>query len=243
MISSLVQAVSGLLGGLSLLGFFAVLLIGPFELVPLGLGPRATLAWDAMLCLVFFAQHSVMVRRAFRESVGWAVPAHYQSAVYSIASGVVLLLVVGLWQHTHVVLFSAAGPARWAFRAVFGAASALFVWSVKALGPFDLFGLRAIRDHRRGRASPEPPLAVRGPYRWVRHPLYGLFLVMVWASPDLTADRLLFGVLFTGWLLLGTILEERDLVHQIGEPYREYQRTVPMLVPWRVPTGPKTGGA
>ncbi len=242
MISSFVQAVSVLLGGLSLLGFFAVLLVGPFELVPLGLEPKAALAWDAALCLVFFAQHSVMVRRTFRSWSGRSVPPHYHPAVYSIASGVVLLLLVGLWQHTQVVLFSAEGPARWALRGAFGAAMALFVWSVKALGPFDLFGLRPIREHRRGRASPDLPLAVRGPYRFVRHPLYGLFIVLAWTSPDVSTDRLLFNVLFTGWLLIGTVLEERDLLAQIGDPYREYQRTVPMLVPWRGPADPKTGG-
>jgi protein-S-isoprenylcysteine O-methyltransferase Ste14 len=65
---------------------------------------------------------------------------------------------------------------------------------------------------------------------------------MAWASPDLTADRLLFAVLFTGWIVLGTVLEERDLVRDLGEPYREYQRQVPMLVPWRGPARAEDGG-
>ena len=74
------------------------------------------------------------------------------------------------------------------------------------------------------------------------HPLYGLVIVLAWTSPDLSADRLLFNGLFTVWIVIGTVLEERDLVGHFGEPYGEYQRTVPMLVPWRRPTSPRTGG-
>jgi len=33
------------------------------------------------------------------------------------------------------------------------------------------------------------------------------------------------------WIVIGTVLEERDLVAEFGESYREYQSAVPMLVP------------
>ena len=58
---------------------------------------------------------------------------------------------------------------------------------------------------------------------------------MIWSYPDLTADRLLFNVLFTGWIIVGSVLEERDLVENYGEDYRSYQRRVPMLIPYRKP--------
>lgn len=76
MTSQIAQTLSVLLGGLSLLGFFAVLLAGPFELVPLGLRPEAALAWDAGLCLAFFAQHSYReYQREVPMLVPWRVPA------------------------------------------------------------------------------------------------------------------------------------------------------------------------
>ena len=59
---------------------------------------------------------------------------------------------------------------------------------------------------------------------------------MIWSYPDLTADRLLFDALWTTWIVVGTLLEERDLVASFGDAYREYQRKVPMLVPYRVPS-------
>ena len=59
-----------------------------------------------------------------------------------------------------------------------------------------------------------------------------LFLVLLWACPDVTADRLLLNGLFTGWIVVGSRLEERDLVREFGDAYRDYQRKVPMLLPW-----------
>jgi protein-S-isoprenylcysteine O-methyltransferase Ste14 len=76
---------------------------------------------------------------------------------------------------------------------------------------------------------------VSGPYRWVRHPFYFLVLVMLWASPVVSGDRLLLNALFTIWIVLGTRWEERDLIVQYGDAYRRYQAEVPMLMPWRLP--------
>jgi protein-S-isoprenylcysteine O-methyltransferase Ste14 len=237
----LTLVLSAVLGGVSLLAFGLVLALGPFELFPLGLSVPAALAWDSGLCLVFFVQHSGMIRRSFRERLARVLPGPYHGAVYSIAAGIALLLLVGLWQRTPVLL-AAEGLPRWGLRGVFVLAGFAFLWGVRSLGSFDTFGLEPIRAHLRGTRPRTLPLAIRGPYLWVRHPLYSLFLVFLWTSPDLTADRLLFNVLFTGWIVLGTVLEERDLVGELGDSYRAYQNRVPMLVPWKRP-GPSLKGA
>jgi protein-S-isoprenylcysteine O-methyltransferase Ste14 len=241
MIPYVVLILSALLGGISLLGFGFFLALGPLDIVPLGLGLKAALAWDAALCLAFFVQHSVMIRRPFRARLSRVLESHYQPAMYSIASGVLLLLLLVLWQRTPLVLLSVEGVGRWVLRGLFLATGPAFLWAIRALGSFDTFGLEPIRAHLRGTEPRTMPLAIRGPYRWVRHPLYSLFLVMIWTFPDLTADRLLFNALFTAWIVLGTVLEERDLVRELGGSYRTYQGQVPMLVPWRRPSEPGEG--
>jgi protein-S-isoprenylcysteine O-methyltransferase Ste14 len=225
---------SVLVGGGSLLAFGLFLAFGPFETVPLGLEPWAALAWDAGLCLVFFIQHSGMVRASFREWLSRWLPRYTLQAVYSVASGTALLLLVGLWQQTPLLL-AVEGVPRWALRGLFVGAGFVFLWAVRSLGAFDTFGLGPIKAHLRGTEASGLPFAARGPYRWVRHPLYALFLVLLWTCPDVTAGRLLFNTAFTVWITVGAWLEERDLVRAFGEPYRAYQRAVPMLVPWRVP--------
>lgn len=41
-------------------------------------------------------------------------------------------------------------------------------------------------------------------------------------------------VLWTVWIVVGTVLEERDLVAEFGDRYLVYQRNVPILIPRRI---------
>jgi protein-S-isoprenylcysteine O-methyltransferase Ste14 len=72
-------------------------------------------------------------------------------------------------------------------------------------------------------------------YRWVRHPLYLWGLVFIWLTPQMTVNRLALVVGFSVYLYIGTFFEERRLVEEFGDDYREYQRQVPRLIPWRGP--------
>jgi protein-S-isoprenylcysteine O-methyltransferase Ste14 len=218
-------------GSLILFGLF--LALGPFGVVKLGLPNAGTLAWDAALCLAFCAQHSVMVRRSFRQRAERYVPQHLGGVLYALLSGVMLYALTLLWQEAPTVLVKFEGAARWIARGIFIAALPGFVWSATAIPHFDPFGVGPIKDRLRGREPRSLPFAIRGPYRWVRHPQYFFSLVLLWAYPDLTADRLLLNGIMTAWVVLGSVLEERDLVEEFGEDFVAYQRDVPMLIPWR----------
>jgi protein-S-isoprenylcysteine O-methyltransferase Ste14 len=222
-------------GWVSLLAFLAFLVIGPIGPLDLGLSARGVLWLDAALSLAFFVQHSVMIRRWFRRWAGRVIPEYYTGALYTVASGIALLSVVVLWQESAVTIASAGGVLRWLLRAVPLLAMAGFVWGVRSLAYFDAFGVGPIINRLKGRKPRPMPLTAAGPYRWARHPLYLFMLLMIWAYPDLTADRLLFNVLWTAWILVGSWLEERDLVADFGDSYRGYQRQVPMLIPYRIP--------
>jgi len=233
-------ALSIVIGVGSLIVFTIFLYTGPFHSTNLGLSIPGALVLDTSLCLVFFFQHSGMIRKSAKRCMSQVISDQNLGAVFSIASGITLLTLVLLWQETALLLASADGFYRWSFRAVFFLAIAGQVWGIWSLKSADLFGTESVL--RRPAPTPPPaPMVVRGPYRWVRHPLYLTTLLMIWSYPDLTADRLLFNVLFTGWVIVGTVLEERDLVADYGEVYRNYQRAVPMLVPYRRPIDPTTG--
>jgi protein-S-isoprenylcysteine O-methyltransferase Ste14 len=224
--------------GAGSLALFAVFLFnGPFCLVPMGLEVPTALAVDAALSAVFFLQHSAMTRSGFRRRLSLRVDEKLHGAVYSSVSGITLLVVLVLWQGPTPTLVEAPGPMRWVLRGLFAWSLLGFLWSAGALGGFDGLGLRDVRSYLDGRTAGKPRFTVRGPYRWVRHPIYLFSLVLFWTYPDLTGDRLLFNVLWTGWVCVGAVLEERDLVEVFGSPYREYQRRVPMLVPYRLRPG------
>lgn len=228
------------IGGSSLLAFGAFLLLRPLWSIGLGCSTTGALTVNTALSLAFFAQHSGMIRRPFESRMSRIVPRYLHRALYAVASGLVLWTVMLLWQPVEPVLVSAGPTLRWLLRALFVAAAAGFLWGLRSLDALDGFGARPIRAHLRGASPAEPELAARGAYRWVRHPLYTAVLVMIWAAPDVTADRLLFSVLWTIWVVIAVRLEERDLVAEFGDAYRRYQRQVPMLLPTHTPTGPRT---
>jgi protein-S-isoprenylcysteine O-methyltransferase Ste14 len=224
-----------LIGGLSLLAFGAFLFGAPVSLLDLGLPHGGVLLLDLGLCLGFFLQHSGMIRRSFRSRLSRRVPSECTAAIYAIASGLALSVLMILWQPTEVTLYSIHGPVRWVLRGVFVASILGFVWGIRALRSLDAFGVEPLENLLHGRPLRETPLTIRGPYQWVRHPLYLFVLAMLWSNPDVPTDRLVLNASFTAWIVIGSILEERDLVADFGDDYRRYQTQVPMLMPTRWP--------
>ncbi len=200
-----------------------------------GWSERTILLWDAFLSFLFFVQHSGMVRRSFKQWLATMVSSRYHGAIYTIGSGIALALVAVLWQRSETLLLSLEGIPRLTARVCILLAAMIFVMSAYALRTFDPLGIGPIRAHLREVDHTPGPFVVRGPYRWVRHPLYFCVLILFWANPEVTADRLLFNLLWTGWIYVGTLLEERDLTREFGDLYRRYQKLVPMLIPWRGP--------
>lgn len=68
-------------------------------------------------------------------------------------------------------------------------------------------------------------------YRIVRHPMQLGLVIGFWATPDMTIGHLLFAAAMTGYILIGLHFEERALVRQFGDEYRQYQKTTPKLFP------------
>jgi protein-S-isoprenylcysteine O-methyltransferase Ste14 len=224
------------LGRASMLLFVVFLFVGSLGLTELGFSDTTTLIWNGFLSLLFFLQHSAMIRRGSRAFLARILPRHYIDAVFSLTSSVVLIGVIVLWQTSPTMITELDGLARWAARGVFIMGLAGTVWGALTFKSLDPFGNKAIRDHLKGRPAREIGFQAKGPYLWVRHPLYLFQLMMIWSCPDLTMDRLLFNLLWTAWIYVGTVLEERDLVADFGQDYRNYQKQVPMLVPWKMPS-------
>ena len=74
-------------------------------------------------------------------------------------------------------------------------------------------------------------LQVHGPYRLVRHPLMTGLLLCFWSASTFTVGHLLWAAGMTGYIVLGTVLEERDLVARFGVAYRHYATEVPAFFP------------
>ena len=107
----------------------------------------------------------------------------------------------------------------------------LFALGAAAYGPSDFLGLASLRAALRGEPAPVgEPFSSRGILRWVRHPWYSGSFLLLWGH-DMDAAGLVASLVLTLYLFAGTWLEERKLVSQFGDAYREYKRQVPMFIP------------
>ncbi len=195
----------------------------------LGLGPAwaVDLGW---LCL-FGLQHSGMARRTSKRLWLRIIPERLERSTYAATSGLLLLALPFVWQTIPGAVIYRLPLAVVVVPLAAGAGLALVNGTHDHAG---LFGLRQAWS-----VSTPERLEFCGPYRLVRHPLMACLLVFLWTQPTMTPTLLLLSGGLTGYILLGILLEERDLRRTFPHEYAAYQRRVPMLLPWRGVTSMK----
>lgn len=224
--------------GLFLLTFlYAIAFVGGFGVPrtldgPLTMPFMTALLIDAGLLAVFAVQHSVMARPWFKRAWTQVVPWSIERSTYVLCASLALDLLFWQWRPL--------GGTVWS---VESAALRTLIWTLFAYGwlqvlvitfyidHFDLFGLRQVWLHLRGRQYTRVPFANPLPYRLVRHPLYLGFVVAFWAAPTMSITRLVFAVATTAYIVIAIQFEEQDLAHEHGTAYDAYRRATPMLIP------------
>ena len=199
---------------------------------PTSLGVGAAALLNAALLGAFAVQHSVMARRGFKEWWTKLVPRHSERSTYVLISSLILLGIFWFWAPMKTVVWSVASPlGREVLWGVFGFGWLVVLTSTFMIDHFDLFGLRQVYHYLNGKGPRPPEFKTHLFYGLVRHPIMSGFIIAFWAAPTMTAGHLLFAVATTGYILIGTRLEEKDLVAAIGQPYVEYQQRVSAFVP------------
>lgn len=216
---------------------YAIAFIGGFGVPVILDGPATTpfataLAINAGLLAVFAVQHSVMARPWFKRWWTQVVPWAIERSTYVLLASLALDLLFWQWRPLGGVVWNVEQPT---LRAV--------IWAVFAFGwlqvlvmtflidHFDLFGLRQVWLHLRGKQYTRVHFATPAPYRVIRHPLYLGFMIAFWAAPTMSVTRLVFAIATTAYMLIAIQFEEHDLVHEHGASYEDYRRRVPMIIP------------
>jgi methanethiol S-methyltransferase len=214
--------------------------LGDFSFVPKGIdfggsesSTASALIIDALLLSLFAVQHSSMARRGFKAF--WTrvlVPKAVERSTYVLATSICLILLFALWRPMPGVVW-----------AVHSAALAKLLIAVSLLGygivlvatflinHFELFGLTQVYNHAKGVAPKSSGFRQPGFYKLVRHPIYLGFIIAFWVAPVMTFGHLLFAVATLGYILVAIQLEERDLIHEYGDTYKQYKDRVRGLVP------------
>ena len=199
---------------------------------------------DLWLLELFAAQHSIMARPAFKRVWTRFVPQPIERSTYVLMSNLVVMLMMWQWRGIDLVVWDVHQPAlRAALWGLFAVGWLLVPGVSLMIDHFDLFGIRQVWLHLKGRAYEALPFRVPMLYKHVRHPLYIGWTIAFWATPTMTAGHLLFAVVLTVYMVLAAQVEERDLVAYFGRAYEEYRRRVPMFVPRRKGAGGMSFGA
>ena len=181
-------------------------------------------AWGVLHSWLAAFSTKALLQRIFGKKI-----CRFYRLVFIAVAGITLLPILGL------VVFLPARvlwriPAPWLYFTLALQFLALFglVFTVLQVDTLAFVGLRQLRNPD---AETDSKLVTRGFYRWVRHPLYFFSLVILWLLPITTDLSLAFVIASSLYFIVGPVPEERKLVILYGEPYREYQETVPRIIP------------
>lgn len=220
-VAALVALILVSLGALPLTG-------GPVHLAD----PVVAALFNLGLLALFGVQHSVMARAAFKRRWTRILHPSMERSTFVLATGVVLLPLVALWQPLPTIVWSASSPvAREVVTGIGLLGWSYLLLATFAIDHFELFGLQQSWRGFRGRLPVPVPFRERWMYRFDRHPIMSGLLVGLWAVPEMTLGHLLFAAGFSAYVVVGVQFEERALRRQLGAVYESYRRRVPALVP------------
>lgn len=158
---------------------------------------------------------------------------YYRLGFNAIAMILLLPPLYFTWLWREPFLWQWSGPLFWLANGMALLAVIGFFWTLRYYSGAEFLGLNQVRRGETAVTDQEhfhlSPL-----HRYVRHPWYGLGLVIIWTR-DMDVMFLTTACVLTIYLFIGSRLEERKLVHYHGEVYREYRKKVPGLfpLPWR----------
>jgi protein-S-isoprenylcysteine O-methyltransferase Ste14 len=186
------------------------------------------------LMSLFAIQHSVMARKGFKQWWTRFIPKPIERSTYVLFSSLALLLLFWQWRPMPGVVWQIEEPEMAATIAVLSFIGWVIVFiSSFLINHFELFGLHQVANNLTGRRMPSPTFRTPALYNFVRHPIYSGFIIAFWAAPTMSVGHLLFAAVTTGYIFVGILLEERDLVDMFGDEYRRYRERVSMVFPFR----------
>ncbi|MDQ4076062.1 MAG: hypothetical protein M3220_07425 [Chloroflexota bacterium] len=199
--------------------------------------------------LLFGLLHSLLASRTIKSAAARVVGQRRQGAFYRLFYIVQSLLTFGA-----LLAYAKRIPTRTvyeiqAFPATLmrlGQLAALLhaLYAARSVGILRLAGVNNLRAWLRDDPLPIPPIAqgpeldqegdltVRGPFLWSRHPLNLSPVPLFWLTPRMTTRHLIFNLVSTLYLILGSLHEELRLRDAYGTAYAAYQNSgIPFFFP------------
>jgi len=189
---------------------------------------------NLLLLSVFAIQHSLMARAGFKKWLSNFMNPAIERSTYVLLSSLALILLYWQWQPLKTVIWEVKNETvYWIIMGIFAIGWIVVFASTFMINHFELTGLQQIYNNWKDKQAENATFKVNYFYKFVRHPLMLGFLIVFWATPLMTLGHLLFTGVMTLYIFVAVkYLEEKDLRKEIGPAYEEYQKNVPMIIPF-----------
>lgn len=202
---------------------------------PTGGGPpgAAAVAINVALFALFAVHHSLLARDASKAWIAAHVPPYLERPLYVWVASLLFIGLCAWWQPIAGYAWRLEGGWSWAGRGAQVLGLVCSAIGARALNAFELAGIRQVRTAHGTSRPIDTAITTAGLYGWVRHPIYMGWVFMVLGTPDMTWGRFVFAAVSIAYLVVAIPWEERSLVGEFGQAYRDYQAQVR----WRLVPG------
>jgi len=112
-------------------------------------------------------------------------------------------------------------------------AMSLFISGGLKYDMLQFFGIRQIKSGKsHSTLSESGDIEISGILSLTRHPWYLAAIIFIWIDyREMYFSTLIVNIILTIYLVIGTVLEERKLIIELGDNYQDYRERVSMLFP------------
>ena len=188
--------------------------------------------WLITMWLIYYGLHSLLAASSLKKNIQQKVPQYFP--FYRITySSFFFITLVGIlfyqWRMdsprlftSNILSYGIGIPAAFTGLTIMGFCIRKYFYNLSGVAVF----------YQKSQ-SKNTTLELGGLHRYMRHPLYSGTLLFAWALVMLFPfwSYLIMAALMTLYVLVGIQLEEKKLLAEFGEPYRNYRARTAMLIP------------
>ncbi len=113
------------------------------------------------------------------------------------------------------------------------------IWCFKYISFREFAGLNQIDRYLKNEYSENEldenyTLRIEGPYKYIRHPIYFFSIIFLLFRAEMDLFYLTMLISFTAYFYIGSYYEEKKMVRLFGDEYRNYQKKVPRIFPFKI---------
>ena len=157
---------------------------------------------------------------------------------YNIFTVISLYIIYLLSPKPHIVIYDLQYPYDLIILIPQFLSLVAIIWVFKYICFKEFLGLdqiiRFIEKRYTTELDEEFTLRIEGPYRYSRHPIYFFSITFLLFRPTMDLFYLTFFICMVAYFYIGSYYEEKKLVRQFGDVYKNYRKEVPRIIPFKI---------